>query len=392
MMRGMFYQYGCVAWAAAYCSTSAVGRQAADEKAIQQWIQTERAAAEASPNIPFVHMSWREESFVPNANPAELERLRAEVAGKPDHPKLRLLERMESQLRGNPKHVEVDYWSDHSGRWRCSRAEPGPIPYVDQTARLDSSWVLTPVQLTLMPPSGVRSEFDLGPTLNRIRRLSGFFLYGGLHLGHGADVTVTSMRMVDRSAWSANLHIVDRYDAQLSGQWDPMSARGFIRQITLDPPPGSPEEYSHWSIDDWTFHPEVDRWAAHRVEQRDRSGQLVLRLSLLAVDRISPEQFESIAAIPPVDGIDALRGAIAVSQVLDLRPESAGAMARQDGALRPLPLDSQLVKDAMGRSRVNSRLRIIGWITLASLVVLLVTVRFMNRRVHSLHPSPERLA
>ena len=104
--------------------SEAWGQTADDTLArLKSWLDRAWEEAQTLPSISDASLRWRvEDRFVPTQ--AELDALRKEVAGRPDHPKRPQLNIYERRLRDGPDVVHYELWLDGEDRWRLNTNFP----------------------------------------------------------------------------------------------------------------------------------------------------------------------------------------------------------------------------------------------------------------------------
>jgi hypothetical protein len=148
-----------------------------DPARVEAWLRKEWSRASRFPSIKGFSIRWRVEQYSTPPK-EEIERMRSEIHGKPDHPEQHSLKFYEERLQGKPTIFRHELWSRDEGRWRYNLdAESGS--YFDWSVTTGRSWQLTRGSIYHVKPSD-----DLVPGHN-YALLTGSFRWCAALLLHG---------------------------------------------------------------------------------------------------------------------------------------------------------------------------------------------------------------
>lgn len=350
--------------------------QIASKSEIEAWFEREWAAAQAMPDLGDCSIAWNLEFWsVPPED--EIARLRESVAGKPDHPGRRELERIDRCLLGDPPVLARRVWARSAEAWRSNTTfERGG--FIDSSMSPKFVWQLGHAQLTigdLAEADGsmadVRSElYTFWPELGRL-------LFGGLSDGAISGMTRGTLQW-DGSLWTVTLAFgppdkSPALETEISGRWDPALARGFVvgeRVVTNTVRPA--DIGSELVYDEWKYIEALGRWVASRVEERAPDGGLQRAYVFVDAWKGSPGEFEQVVAVPKIDADDPVRGRPTFTRLVDYRN---GTLRDREGNgetfNRALPLSD--------RPEARAWHRWLGWVTAAALLGGLIAIRLRRR-------------
>lgn len=364
------------------CSAS-VGRAPPTVEEVRTWLQAEAASFDGLPDLKGHSITWRLEfRWIPPA--ADLERLRKEVAGKPDHPERANLEQYENALRGKPTTNRYRLWSKGPGEWRWNQswgASDDMSHYWDRTLTKKVAWTLLSDQLEIADPS---APFRVGMDLSGLERT-----VIGADLKRMLYARLPSLRQSNYEFNSPVVHEMgwsvlavrggatpdQRLEMTVRGRWDASLTRGFVEELRVvrnDLYPGSVGERTTYS--DWLFVPGLERWVAHRVEEYNTKGTLDKVIVFEGATEEQPGEFDLVTQIPPIDGPDPVRGSATFHFVTDHRK---GTQLAVDGA-------RGVVGQAVVPGRIGSASSIwnrwLGWLA-TGLLLLSIAVVVVRRRL-----------
>ncbi len=302
----------------------------------------------------------------------EVESLRREIAGKPEHPQRARLAGIERRLRGEFPTTEYAIWL--LGReFRCSMTQRGERGLaLDSVIAGTGAWAMNPVSLHVADVPGAlgigfRSvesfEVELADAL--------LLLNGGLDESRERGVALY-LSKTEPGRWSAEGR-ADSSGTQTriaaSGAWDDFHGAGTVERVTITVDAEGVEKYTTlYSASGWRFEPAIGRMIAGEAERRF-GLQVDRRVQLVSADAITTEEFRRATAVPKPDGVDVLRGPVTFRAVEDVRAGHTRrfAVAEDRDALVPSP----------GRTPAQARneLRTVGWVIAGCIVVALVLLR-----------------
>lgn len=369
------------------CIAEAVARQPTQE-AVQAWFEAEWSAN--GPEIPDLSghsVTWRVEfRYVPPA--AELDKLRKEVTGKPDHPDRFTLENYERALKNDPSIVRYRLWSHGKGNWRQNK-EWGfgndLSHYWDFTLTPKRAWMMLQSSMTIFSPGSPTApgmdlpslEHSFGPVLEQLfsahvptAARSGY-KPGTVSLAGQKWTILVSVSAPNSDAKAA---------LTFSGRWDDQANRGFIEEERVVSSGDTASVGKATKYLEWTHEPSLDRWVAHRVEMYKSDHRLDRVIVFENAQAEEPGEFEKITAIPPAEGEDPIRGKTTFTRVTDYRTNKQSLLdtERKEAVSASLPVQ----EDTGPRWQ-----RRIGWITSLSLVMGLVAIA-AHRRIKTQRTSP----
>ena len=119
---------------------------------------------------------------------------------------------------------------------------------------------------------------------------------------------------------------------------------------------------------------------ATRVEFLDSSGRPILRRTWLGARPMEDGEFARVTQLPSIDSVDATRGAVTFTSIMDYRAGTVAHADRSTGEFttRPIP-------GVLGSSGSSGWLPIAGWTSAAALVASLVGVRLWRSRQSQRH-------
>jgi hypothetical protein len=365
MQAGVIAQL-VIATVIAACS----GDVPADEDAIRSWLMTRLGSPPAIETMRGVKVVV-EFDPVSSLSAAELDQLRSQVEGKPDHPRRSEL-RFEEWVRSPDRRPYIKtVWVGEDQVWRLSQDlpwAPADVAYLDAAGRSDGAWQLTPQEIVLSGPLSDSASSAPSVAMHRasVSELSAFF-DGGLTQRRGSPPELTSLEVSELS-WRATIE--GNYSVSVvSGVWDASHGVGLVAEDRLElrvpgqAPVGVVTRYSGWA-------PRLDGSAvvAGMIEREDSRTNGVLRMRLRAVERVENAEIVRVCVTPDPSGIDPVRGQLRVRSITDF----GDRLIRERSALDVAGLHSRVIGRTAGEI---SRLRTFGWAVLGILVALLVFLR-----------------
>lgn len=328
------------------------------------WLEQAWTDAQELPQLDGVVLRIRSTN-VDQGAPGELERLRADVSGRPDHPGRRRLDSLEQTALGLP------YWSvmtvrlADSNRWRINFDDSHGF-FFDTALNDGVFWRFGANQLTIGEASAAPPGFEPESSLADFRQSIGFLRTGGFHLA-------SSLGLTRDEAVSMESQGVFRFRAtqqggavvEFAGRWSEEVGRGFIDEFRLVKIPGAAgEERMSWVMRDWKFDLTLGDWIAARVEEFAADGRPIARWELVDANLEPPERLEELLEIPRWDGADPLRDPLTVRAVADHRDSGSKMSHVEQGRLEPVSPASRTVGGIFGS--------VAWWWAIPPLVVLVV--------------------
>jgi len=344
-----------------------------ERAAVWEWL--ERAWREAPTSLDAFAghvVRYRTEWHNGRLSRTEIDRLKREVEGKPDHPARRRIEVAERRLRSGPDTTDCEIWVGPDGQWRKAETPHynEALSRTDRVVTPGHMWTMTSQHLSIFHPR--RGEIPPGqdPRLtesNTLYELSGM-MHG--HVGYGWRVgeTLASLRR-DGGDWIASSESDNGTSIVYRLRWDERLDRCFVESRTIV----DAHEDFHDQIgqehryDDWAYDENVEKWIASVTGRYDGAGVLEHRVVWEGMEPLADGKFRELAKIPEIDGADSETGPVTVSKVYDYRPSGLSVTART--------ADGELAETPMPGAEPRSLLRILGVVSIVGLLVLFAIVR-----------------
>lgn len=346
--------------------------EAQDTAAFRAWLENETKVTPDAGIPANVVISY--EILTPSRlTPDELAKLRTEVAGKPDHTKLPLLEDELRRQAAGPDRSHIQVWWAESGYWRRNSDSLGALSamkYNDTAVTPNVSWRMVPEQLTVVDSTqGAPRGYDLAGTEPGIRSQVGNLMRGGLPTAAQSGRTVQRAEL-QGERWTATIGD-DKLVYEFEGRWSQEHARGFVESSRIVQ--SSNPQFLGWktTCEEWERFDAVDTWVSRRVVRRFADGTIDTELRLLEVRPSEKGEIERVTRLPAHDSTDPTRGPVSFGRVYDFRPDINKATYPGDPNRDPVPL-------AAGSS--SMRFQIIGWSTAVVIVLMLIVLRLRRER------------
>ncbi len=227
----------------------------AQELGSLDWFKSRWAQAEIRPIPENIYIEYIIESPVPGGED-ELNRLRALVDDKPDHPLRRQYEDLQWQMTNAAKSTRYRLWYSNPNLWRLSQDyhHQIPIPFVDRAVHGREAWQLTSRDLSLVNPRNPPPDRNPAEALSALP----FYLQGWFHPGMSPG---TPLRLQPTDAtlqgtnWSSTFQSADgnrRFlitGAVLNDEWIQIDSVTVTHSSDEPQWKGSTTRYS-----DWRYH------------------------------------------------------------------------------------------------------------------------------------------
>lgn len=288
---------------------------------VEKWLRAEWKRAATFPSLGEFGIKYRYETPVA---PGTLEKLKAEIAGHPQHPgkaQAKLLEFAKDGFLA--KRYCLFFESDSF--WRvCEDAADGS--FIDVAAAPGREWQLNPDSVRICNPE--ETAKNAPRTIHRVnvfRPMVGRLLLAGINLTVAANLEITEVKC-NEDRWSMvagrseDLPAKQRITMRYEGTWNATEKRGFVTAVTFtehgyNPEVvGSAERYSGWSNDN-----AAKQWIAGKVDIFKASGELERRIIFEEFVPMPEGGLDAITRIPSVEKPDPIRSTASYTSVVDFR-------------------------------------------------------------------------
>ena len=343
---------------------------------VRQWLDGEINRGQDRPAIVGFAIRF-DQLFHAEVTRAELESLRIEVQGKPDHPARRKLDTHERRLTSGPDRCEWTIWFLSPERWRINKTYQFPtgIPHVDHGRDRSDSWVLMDNSLVVIdadkPPENRNYAAEDGIARMHLEA----FLYAGL--GRTRGKSVLSNLIVKGERWTVRRTVTlapgSETELEFEGRWDANAGRGFVESRRIAASPYAETIGTRWEYAQWQHEPLLDVWVSKRVDQFDPSGKPEESLEWQSVTPVSQKEVEAMIAVPDPLASDVVRGRLKVRQVSDYRANARVFKSIND--------DGVVQTHSQERGSPRGNMQLVGWMLATLIVAALVFIR-VRRGVH----------
>jgi hypothetical protein len=340
----------------------------------KEWWGRLTAMRDGVPNIDGIHLRYTLQSqFKPTQQ--QVDDLKREVEGFPEHPKRSTLAWYEESLKNAESAApptEYELWR-FGDRWRFNAGSQGD--YLDQTWGRDVGWQLSPKALVVVSPGEVahtpyRIDRHAGAVLNHallfINLGIGLPLWQGVALAPELNGDTWAVRAAVKPA-SQNGDLI-RFEA--SGSWDATSGLGTVQRTkyTRVDAAGHAASTSNEATE-WRDVPELALRLCSAVRTVDDAADVDDLLRLTEVSKFDEQEMERVAALPAFDGTDAIRGRATFTSIQDFRSGHVATTRRSDSSGTAITTVTQQPEET------SNVLRIVGWASAAILGATFITLR-----------------
>ncbi|MBL8764136.1 MAG: hypothetical protein JNM07_07695 [Phycisphaerae bacterium] len=353
----------CAAFATilALAASSRAGAQNTPE--FEAWWKRLSAGKAAGPNVDHVKIHYRRTQYYEPPDLAELERLRALVKDKPEHPAREQVYEMERRLKDpSPDVGECVMWR-LNGRWRWSTTGKDGA-YDDSVWDRNHAFQLMPNHLRVLDPrraSRPGSPYQINLLEQTLMVDSSAFVDGGLTswLASWPDTVFSRELNASGTRWKGVGTASGRRGAlrvEASGTWDAAAGWGTIDRYTsrIVDAKGEVSLDEAIELSDWRFVPELQLGMAATSLEKNGDGFIKTRRELIEASGFTDAEFDALTAIPSADRPDPYRGPLPFTQVenfLGATPEVT------DNTGAPIAPDAKLQEERT----YQSRMRWAGW-------------------------------
>lgn len=335
------------------------------------WIEKTRAdcGLDSLPSPVEIHIKVE---FHSTLTAAEADAMRAEVAGKPDHPKRAELQQYDREIKAGPQVQRRAFFVKDSSHWRFNQDfDLSNIPYYDTAYTPDEAWSLSSTEVSVMDPrTGSAPDRTIGLSPGTLSQNIQTFTCAGTHWSF--DLVCDRPR---EAPLESPFRLVFNRGAAptvvIIGDWIDSEHRAQINEMFLARADGRKEALTRY--EQWRREPTLDRLIPSRVSEYSAEGRLVRVLKFDSTSLIPEERFQELVQLPSFDGSDPFRGKIIATRMRDFRPD-AGSITRRltDGSVTTAQLPDVAPRDYWF-------LRVAGWVASLALILGLVIARVLRR-------------
>jgi len=350
-------------------ATPAVGRDDVSTQEVQRWLDAEVERSREYPAIVGLVVEF-DQLYHPKVTQAELEALRIEIQGKPDHPARREMASHERRLATGPDRKSWKVWLLTTERWRVNGSNEFPtgIPFVDYGRDGNDAWVLMDDSMVVIDADKPPPNRNYSREESLVRMHLDEFLYAGL--GQTRGEAAFSHLAIEGDRWSVRRTVTlapeSEVVVELAGRWDADAERGFVERRTLIASPfGAPGR--RWDFSGWRHEPLLKSWVCGRVDEIAPDGRPHESFVWRGVAPVTAQEVEALIAVPDPLGEDPVRGIVKVRAVSDFRAKAMTFTALDDeGASESRSLTT---------SAPRQNIQWMGWALAALIIAGLVFMR-----------------
>ncbi len=339
---------------------------------VEEWLDSELAFARVEPSIRDLAFKVRYESHLP-ASAATIERLRREVANKPDHPDRVMIEIADKHTREGPFVSIATIRCRDLATWRVSMDRPGSlVKYEDVVVTPELAWSMNAQWLTLVDPRrGWPESARLDSWVHEFTNAWDSLVCGGLRRFSSEAFVRGAIAPEADGRWRCRMEGPAGERFQIDGRWSAEAGRGFVTSVILA------EDGQRFFAADWKFNQTLGRWVAGRAEFRYADGSINRRYVFESAEKEEPSFFDKAIKPPKDDGVDAIRGDVTFTAVHDYTARDPVGRRRQGEGVVEYPLS-----DARAGG-TGSFLQYAGWLGGAGVVIGLIGWRIIRRHERS---------
>lgn len=336
---------------------------------VQAWFMREWEAARAFPENLEQPLDFTYEVrllYVPP--PEELEAMRKQVEGRPDHPLRSELTEYDRRISEN--YPPFTYRAIIGGptQWRLAvDGIAGPGMYADMGREKYAAWSLSPKQVHIAPVDPPVPGYAYAESVDNIKGAARALLYQGIGIGPPGEPTEPPRLSVSGRTWTAEVGYKDWSTFRYEGVWDADTKRGTVLRTTVIHSDTYPEDVGFrieygGHVDDQIMERRVATVARHyrpdsRVEREQR---------LRSVEWSTQSQLTLAARVPSLDRPDPIRGPLTVDSIYDHRPDAPSWVRSPD--------TDEMVQ-TYAPTQQYRHLRLLGWVVLGVLILVVVILR-----------------
>lgn len=337
---------------------------------VRRWLDGEIERAKERPAITGFAVRF-DQLYHAEVTRAELEALKLEVVGKPDHPAHQKMAAHERRLSVGPDRRAWTVWFLSPERWRINKTAQYPtgIPFTDHGRDRNDSWVLLDDSLVVIdagkPP--VSRDYAAEERIARMH-LEAIFYAG---FGRGRGETALSDLVVNGEKWTirstTTIPPASTFVLELAGRWDTDAGRGFVESRRITASPFTETVGTRWEYARWRREPALDAWVSTRVDEIAPDGRVIESLEWQGVEPVSQKEVEAMIAVPDPLAADVLRGSLKVRQVSDYRENAR--------VFKAIDADGTIQTRTLERESPQRNIQWVGWALASLIIAALVYVR-----------------
>lgn len=304
---------------------------------------------------------------------AEAAKLRAEVAGKPEHPGRGELNLYDRQIK-SPRAIFSDsILAFRGGEWRASTlSSTAQGRYNDRAWTKDAAFELDPEWLLVTDPSHSApdySRFGQQSSDNSFR--VSYLLATGL-TGWAGSKPVDVVPKVNGPAWAAEGSFARSDGATIRliarGNWDLGTQRGTVNEVEgrISLRAGGEPLIVRSVASDFRYEPEIDWMVPRTVTSFAPNGMPEWEFQFQSVRQLDKAEFAKLVKLPRAGELDAVRGSVEFKKVTDTR----GTISAVDGSPNG-SVEARTVADG----KPDRSYRWLGWALGGSLLLVFVGLR-----------------
>lgn len=259
-------------------------------------------------------------------DPAEIDRLKKEVAGKPDHPSRAKLGQLQVQVDTTGELRTSTIWWGSSG-WRHSRdwEEKGVRKFFDVAVHGDTAWGWDPGVLNVVATESAPVGNDYPAMVREVRTVVAECVWGGMGVGTDTPIRLrpTAFERIEGGRWKGRAASHD--DKRVFEYRGSFEQDGSLRVeqsecvVSSDNPSfvGRTVKFSNFVYDSV-----LQRQVSREWVSSGQTGKEDTRTVLKSVESISENDLMRAIVVPIAGQQDPVRGEVRLEIVQDLRPSS----------------------------------------------------------------------
>lgn len=309
-----------------------------------------------------LHLTWVIE-YHASMPDAEYEELRLRVSNRPEHPGRRSFEFETRRRVSGPDRVRHELWAQNGEIIRYNTSNTADSLYADYATVDGVVWSMTPEQLTILPAdraSGGPGVPPLQDQLDEAAQYLSWFLTRGRSIRDSLPIGPWEEQDGRTVAMGNGIRLV------LESTGSP--PRTVIRLVECEPDPGSIG--LSWSFEGRIAIDGSVCVVPKSISEFTPSGLLDKRVVIESASVSDPATTRLVRRIPPIEGEDAVRGAVTFVAMTDYRKRDPSITVRTESGW------STVAESQTPGRKADRFLRITGWVTAGSLVLAIAILRW----------------